>query len=87
MGAEVEKRLLVRFAPPTALRERRVMPREVSIVFIGDNNDSDYGEKVWDMGKNSERYECLRIQTPNQLRRCSAQLDHDRVVTVLYWIA
>lgn len=39
------------------------MPREVSIVFIGDNNDSDYGEKVWDMGKNSERYECLRIQT------------------------
>jgi hypothetical protein len=48
MEAEVEKRLLVRFAPPTALRERRVMPREVSIVLVGDNNDNDYGEKVWD---------------------------------------
>lgn len=65
MGAEVEKRLLVRFAPPTALRERRVMPREVSIVLVGDNNDNDYGEKVWDTRKNSERYECFRIQTPN----------------------
>jgi len=49
MGAEVEKRLLVRFAPFTALRERRVMPREVSIVLVGDN--SNYGEKVWDTGK------------------------------------
>lgn len=35
MGAEVEKRL-VRFAPLTALRERRVTPREVSIVLVGD---------------------------------------------------
>ena len=38
MEAEVEKRLLVRFAPLTALRERRVTPREVSIVLVGDNN-------------------------------------------------
>jgi len=30
--AEVEKRTLVRFALFTALRERRVAPREVSIV-------------------------------------------------------
>ena len=30
--AEVEKRALVRFALFTALRERRVTPREVSIV-------------------------------------------------------
>jgi len=36
--AEVEKRLLVRFAPFTALRERRVMPREVSIVLVGDDS-------------------------------------------------
>jgi len=36
--AEVEKGLLVRFAPFTALRERRVMPREVSIVLAGDDS-------------------------------------------------
>ena len=36
--ADVEKRLLVRFAPFTALRERRVMPREVSIVLVGDDS-------------------------------------------------
>lgn len=55
--AEVEKRLLVRFVPFTALRERRVMPREVSIVLVGDDSKRqryDYGEKVWDMGKSSE---------------------------------
>jgi hypothetical protein len=27
------------------------MPRDVSIVLVGDNNDNNYGEKVWDMGK------------------------------------
>jgi hypothetical protein len=59
-GAEVEKRLLVRFAPFAALRERRVMLREVSIVLVGDNrkrHDYDDGEKVWNTGKNSERYQ------------------------------
>jgi hypothetical protein len=36
--AEVEKRALVRFTLFTALRERRVTPREVSIVLDSDND-------------------------------------------------
>ena len=51
----MENRLLVRFAPFTALRERRVMPREVSIVLVGDDSkrqQQNYGVKVWDMVKN-----------------------------------
>jgi len=49
MGAEVKKRLFVRFAPFATLRERGVVPREVSIV-LGD----DYGGKVWDTPRKSE---------------------------------
>jgi hypothetical protein len=36
---EVEKRALVRFTVFTALRERRVTPRDVSIVLESDDND------------------------------------------------
>ena len=50
--AEVEKRALVRFALFTALRDRRVTPREVSIVEDSDGNDNnedevEVGKKVW----------------------------------------
>lgn len=50
--AEVEKSAFVRFALFTALRDRRVTPREVSIVVNGDgNNDNEdeveVGKKVW----------------------------------------
>ena len=50
--AEVEKRALVRFALFTALRERRVTPREVSIVLDSDGNNNnedevEVGKKVW----------------------------------------
>ena len=50
--AEVEKRALVRFALFTALRDRRVTPREVSIVLGSDGNDNnedevEVGKKVW----------------------------------------
>ena len=50
--AEVEKSALVRFALFTALRDRRVTPREVSIVVNGVGNDDnedevEVGKKVW----------------------------------------
>jgi len=45
---EVEKSALVRFALFTALRERRVTPREVSIVLGSDDNKDEHGEKQWD---------------------------------------
>jgi len=50
--AEVEKRALVRFALFTALRDRRVTPREVSIVLDSDGNNNnedevEVGKKVW----------------------------------------
>jgi hypothetical protein len=45
--AEIEERVLVRFTLFTALRERRVTPREVSIVLDGDENNDNYGENVW----------------------------------------
>lgn len=56
--AEVEKRALVRFALFTALRERRVTPREVSIVrWRRQHDDSNDGEKLWDMRNNSDQCE------------------------------
>ena len=50
--AEVEKSALVRFVLFTALRDRRVTPREVSIVEDSDGNDNnadevEVGKKVW----------------------------------------
>ena len=77
--AEVEKRLLVRFAPFTALRERRVMPREVSIVLVGDDSKQQrqrLRRKGVGYGKELGNERVLRIQAPNQLRRCSAKPDH-----------
>jgi hypothetical protein len=64
--AEVEKRLLVRFAPFTALRERRVMPREVSIVLVGDDSKRQrLRRKGVGYGKEFGNVRVLSIQTPN----------------------
>jgi hypothetical protein len=73
--AEVEKRALVRFALFTALRERRVTPREVSIVF------GDEGQQLQRQRRKAVGFVCkefgtvpvFSIQTQNQLRRYPAQ--------------
>jgi hypothetical protein len=66
--AEVEKRALVRFALFTALRDRRVTPREVSIVEDSDgNNDNEdeveVGKKVWICVGQTQRRIPIDIQT------------------------
>ncbi len=82
--AEVEKRLLVRFAPFTALRERRVMPREVSIVLVGDDSKRQRQQLrrkgVGYYGKEFGNVRVLLIQAPNQLRRCSDHVENDIAV-------
>jgi hypothetical protein len=74
--AEVEKSALVRFALFTALRDRRVTPREVSIVLGRDGNNEDeveveVGKKVWIYMRwriSSERRIVVDIQTQTRLR-------------------
>jgi hypothetical protein len=66
--AEVEKSALVRFALFTALRDRRVTPREVSIVVDSDgNNDNEdeveVGKKVWICVGQTQRRIVVDIQT------------------------
>ena len=66
--AEVEKSALVRFALFTALRDRRVTPREVSIVVNGVGNDDnedevEVGKKVWICVGQTERRIVPGIQT------------------------
>jgi hypothetical protein len=77
--AEVEERALVRFTLFTALRERRVTPREVSIVLDGDENNDDDGENVWMcVGERIRSKQCEiinNIQTQIQLRQHPAQPD------------
>jgi hypothetical protein len=73
---EVEKRALVRFALFTALRERRVAPREVSIVLGGGDNKNERGQlrrKAVKFGKEIRTVGESGIQTQSQLRRHPAQ--------------
>jgi hypothetical protein len=70
---EVEKRALVRFTVFTALRERRVTPRDVSIVLESDDNDRT-GKCVdmrWRCQKEIVRNTATQIyiQTQIQLRQ------------------
>ena len=50
------------------------MPREVSIVLVGDDSKRQrLRRKGVGFGKEFGNVRVLRIQTPNQLRRCSAE--------------
>jgi hypothetical protein len=78
--AEVEKRALARFTLFAALRERRVTPREVSIMLDNDDNnkDDDDGENMWMcVGERTHSEQCVvfNIQTQIQLRQHPAQPD------------
>jgi hypothetical protein len=63
---EVEKRALVRFTVFTALRERRVTPREVSIVLGSDDNDRT--GKCVDMRWRCERKRSEHCDTNSMFR-------------------